>query len=436
MYWEEPKKKSWFNLRVIGWALFDFGTTVFSMLVISRYFGPWTIQQMGGTESYFNDAYAASMLAAAVLQVTLSPISDELGRRRFFVVWFTLLSIAACAAISYVSSLKLGLILFSVSNIGYRTAEVFYNAMLGDVTDNRHKARVSGIGVGIGYVGTIVGLIIAERFVKPGEHFYSPVFKVTAVIFLISALPLFLFVKEKPSLVQLNWGESLRNSVGSFITTIRRVFRNKEMLFFFIALLLILDSVHTIILNMGLYCERAAGLSSVKTSIFPLLTEINFFFSLSALFGIAGALLIGHIADKTSCYKAMLGVVSLWVVALILAMFSVQRKLFWVVGPLFGIGFGGIWTVSRAYLQELCHPEERGQMFALFGLVGRGAAIFGPFVWARVFQIFEPMYGERKSYRIAIATMLFFMVLGFWVLLLASPKAKPRLILSNKTGSG
>jgi UMF1 family MFS transporter len=119
-------------------------------------------------------------------------------------------------------------------------------------------------------------------------------------------------------------------------------------------------------------------------------------------------------------------VIVLWIATLVLAMFSVQRRIFWFAGPLFGLGLGGIWTVSRAYLLDICHPEERGQMFAIYGLVGRCAAIIGPLVWGGVFAIFEPSLGERKAYRLAIGAVTVLMLLGFWILLQARPSKERR----------
>ena len=439
MNWDEPKQPGWLNARVFAWALFDLGITIFSMIVISRYGGVWVVKELGGSVSNFNYTLSASMAVAVLFQVLLSPISDEMGRRRVFVLGFTLLCVAACALMKLAPTLAMGLLLFGVSNVGYQTAYVFYNAMLGDVADERHKARVSGIGVGLGYVGSIIGLLVSERFVNAGQHVYSPIFWVTAVLVLIFALPLFIFVKEKPSLVRLDLASSLQNSIGSFVTTIRRVMRHREILFFFLGCLLALDAVSSVIVNMALYCETVVGLDPVKgiewspqwkgRVLFPFtISEINLFIIVSTVFAVVGAFGIGHIADKTSRYNTLLAVLILWMAALVLAMFSVQRKLFWFTGPLFGLGFGGIWTVSRAYVLELCHPEERAQMFAFYGFVTRSSAILGPFIWATTFDLSSLIMDERKSYRMAIAAMLLLMILGFWILLKARPKTENRLL--------
>ena len=196
MNWDEPRPPGWLNARVIAWALFDLGVTIFSMIVISRYGGVWVVKELGGSVSNFNYTLSASMAVAALFQVLLSPISDEMGRRRVFVLGFTLLCIVACAWMSLAPSLGMGLLLLGVSNLGYQTASVFYNAMLGDVADERHKARISGIGVGLGYVGSIIGLLISERLVYAEVHVYSFIFWAAAVLVLVFALPLFIFVRE------------------------------------------------------------------------------------------------------------------------------------------------------------------------------------------------------------------------------------------------
>jgi UMF1 family MFS transporter len=435
MDWNEPKKSSWLNTRVLAWATYDFGVTIFSMNVISRYFGPWVVYEKHGSVAQFNDAVWISLALAAVIQILWSPISDELGKRRVFVLGFTLLSVVGCAMISFASSLTWGLIYFGVAHLGYQTAMVFYNAMLGDVADQRHEARVSGIGIGVGYVGAILGLLISEKVVNTELHHYQPIFWLTAVLVLVFTLPLVLFLKEKPSLVKLDLSQSLRNSFSAFATTLRRIGRRREILFFFIGCLLALDAVNAVIVNMALYCETVVGLDSAKGILLaPMwkervlfqftITEINLFLITSTVFAILGSFVIGHISDKTSHYRTLVGVLILWIFTLALAMFSVKRKLFWITGPLFGLGFGGIWTVSRAYLQQLCHPEERSQMFAIFGLVGRGAAILGTFTWARVYTYCNPILGENKAYRCSIGAVLILLILGLFFLMASQSQKK------------
>src|SRR5256885_1271932 len=126
MSWQESKPPAWFNTRVIAWAIFDIGATIFSMTVISRYLGPWIVQEKGGSVLAFNATMSVSMIIAGIIQVVLSPISDELGRRKIFVLTFSLIHIAACASMSFSTTLGSSLMAFALANIGYQTALVFY----------------------------------------------------------------------------------------------------------------------------------------------------------------------------------------------------------------------------------------------------------------------------------------------------------------------
>jgi len=436
MNWDEPKKKGWLNARVLAWSVYDIGATIFSMAVISRCLGPWIVGEHHGSVLDYNVAVSVSMVLAGVVQILLSPISDEWGRRRVFIVSFTLISAAACAAMGGARGLKDALLWFVLANMAFQTALVFYYAMLGDISDERHKSRIAGIGVGLGYVGSIVGIFLVGRYANVSQGVYSPIFWPVAKAMVLFALPLFFFVRERSGFIHFNFAQSLQNSVPAFLTTLRRVISHPEMLYFFIGSLLALDALMTVTVNMSLYAQGVVGLDPLQDLSLPLIwkgkklfdypfSELNAFLIFSTSFAIIGAPIIGHIADKIGRYRMLQAVVLLWVFALTLAMFSVQRKLFWVTGAFFGVAFGGMWTASRSYLLDLCHPEERGQMFAIYGLVGKGAALIGPLTWGLVFQFANPYFGERKAYRLCLAAILFLTVCGFFILRKAKPKQAP-----------
>src|SRR5690348_13095529 len=82
-----------------SWALYDFANTIFSMNVATLYFSVWLISDLGAS----NTAYAigngiASMLVVLSVPV-LGALSDARGRRKPWVVGFTLISCLACATI-------------------------------------------------------------------------------------------------------------------------------------------------------------------------------------------------------------------------------------------------------------------------------------------------------------------------------------------------
>ena len=86
-----------------------------------------------------------------------------------------------------------GLVLFIVANFAYQAALIYYDATLKTVSYPDTRGRLSGIGTAIGYVGTVfAGLVILLLKVPVADRF-----RVSAILFLVFAIPIFLFVRER-----------------------------------------------------------------------------------------------------------------------------------------------------------------------------------------------------------------------------------------------
>lgn len=422
-YSEWPRRPKWFTWPVISWSLYDLAQTIFSFCVISQYFGFWVTKQKGGQDIQYGVAMSVSMIIAAFLQITLSPVSDETGKRKIFVFIFTLMGASFTAMIGCAKTLQTGLCYFVLANIGVQCAMVFYNAMLADVADDRHLARISGIGTGVGYLGTIIGIFYVSRFAEAGS--YSRTFLPTALLYLGFALPLFIFVREQPGLHRVSFVQGLRNSWEAFFVTVSRVIRHREILLFFIAILIGLEATHTVIQYMSIYANKVVGLSEVKRPFLGvMLNEINIFFFMVVCFALFGSFVIGHLGDKWGHRRMLLVVMGIWVAGLVAGTLNTSKEVFYVVGALISIGLGGIWTVSRSFLMAVCHPEEKSQMFAIFGLVNKGAAIFGPLIWGGTVYLLRG--SPALQYRAALFSMALVMLVG--LIIMSRVRLEPRPI--------
>ena len=45
------------------------------------------------------------------------------------------------------------LLLFSIATVGYQSTQVFYDALLGSITTEENRGRISGLGMACGYLG-------------------------------------------------------------------------------------------------------------------------------------------------------------------------------------------------------------------------------------------------------------------------------------------
>ena len=112
-----------------------------------------------------------------------------------FLFLFTVLAIVPSAIIGP-SPAVFGVVLFIVANFGYQSALIYYDATLTMVSRPATRGRLSGIGVGVGYMGTIfaaVTLLLLGITDSP-----DPIFFVAGVLFAVFAIPIFLAVHDQP----------------------------------------------------------------------------------------------------------------------------------------------------------------------------------------------------------------------------------------------
>ena len=155
------------NRRLVAqasWALYDFANTIFSFAVVSGAIGLYLVNDRQFGERDGNLVLSLAVVISVGINALVSPIlgafSDRGGRRMPFLLVFTALCIAATFFIADVPPV-VGVALFIVANFAYQAALIYYDATLKTVSTPETRGRLSGIGTGIGYCGTVfIGLLI------------------------------------------------------------------------------------------------------------------------------------------------------------------------------------------------------------------------------------------------------------------------------------
>src|SRR6059058_4916018 len=93
-----PGRERW------SWALYDFANTIWSMNVVSLYLATWLVVDLGASNAAYSWATSISSIVMAVSVPLLGAISDATRRRKPWVVWFTVVSCVATAAIGYIGT--------------------------------------------------------------------------------------------------------------------------------------------------------------------------------------------------------------------------------------------------------------------------------------------------------------------------------------------
>ena len=100
------------------------------------------------------------MVLSGLAVPLFAAIADKTGQSRRYLVITTLLCVAAMAAFALDAPLVWLLAAFAIANFCYNSALVFYNSLLASVAPVKKAGLVSGLGVGLGYIGTLLTLVI------------------------------------------------------------------------------------------------------------------------------------------------------------------------------------------------------------------------------------------------------------------------------------
>ena len=391
------------KLTIFSWSMYDFANTIFSMNIISLYFALWVTVDMKGEDILYSWALSGSMFLAAIVSPIMGAVSDRLGRRMPFLIFFTLTCCFFTALIGFTNRLFIGLLLFAIANFCYQAAAIFYNALLPQISKKNQIGRVSGYGVSLGYCGTIAGLLLVRPFVlKMGRQ---AAFIPTAILFLLFSLPCFLFVKDALVSKRSKFELQIRGAFKKTKETFVNIKKYPGLFNFLIAVFTALNAINTIIIFMSVYIKKVIGFTD---------SEIITFYIISTIFAILGAFITGFITDKLGSKRTLSIVLGLWGIGIFLAAISFNKAIFWIIGPLIGICLGATWTSARVLAIDLSPPQIVGEVFGFYGLIGKSASIIGPLVWGLCVWAFG-FLGIIK-YRLAIFTLLLFLSMGFVML--------------------
>ncbi|MBI2861373.1 MAG: MFS transporter, partial [Chloroflexi bacterium] len=278
---------------------------------------------------------------------------------------------------------------------------VYYDALLATVSEQRTRGMVSGFGVALGYIGAIAGILLVKPFVDAGGR--GSAFLPTAVLFLLFALPCFLFVTERGP-AAWRW-RYLLEGYQQLLSTMGNARQHSQVFRFIIARFLYVDAISTVTTFMAVYTVKVLGFSDQENQLL---------FVLSTAFAVAGGFGYGFLADRLGPRRALTIILAQWAVVFVAAAVTFWKPAFWLIGPLAGISLGATWASDRALLARLAPPQQLGEFFGLYGLIGKLSAVLGPMIWGigtLALAAWEPL-----NYRVTILLLLALLATGVWVL--------------------
>lgn len=357
------------SVPVISWCLYDFANTIFSFAVVTRYFNEWVLLQRGQPDWTVGLTNFLVSLALVVSLPTFGALADVAGRRKPLLAAFTALCVTMTALLGLIGSIPVALAVAGVAVFAFNSALAHYDPLLAQVAPPERQGRVSGVGVGLGYVGVMLAVFVLGAVVGDDNQ---AAFLPTAVLFGVFALPCLLFVRERGERRAVGLGQ-VRGLAAEALTRTRdglRAARHASYGRFLLARFFYVDAVATVIAFMTVYAKRT-GLDDA---------QVDALLTLSIVFAAGGALVAGRLAERIGPKRVLAGTVVLVVVTLVVTAGSGAAAVLWVAGPVVGVALGAVNASDRVLLLALTGEAERGEVFGLYALVGKVSSGLGPFV--------------------------------------------------------
>jgi UMF1 family MFS transporter len=387
---------------VWSWVIYDLANTIFALGVIGRYFPQWLIS-VGQPDS----ALAVVEAAAGALVIFLAPWagarSDVRGTRVPTLVVTTVICVAATALLA-TGPVPVTLLLLGFALIAFNVGAVVYDALLVDVSTPANRGRISGLGVGVGYVGSFVGLGLGIIALDLLGWSYAATFRLLAFAFLLLALPAFFFIQERggrddaplPGL-----GDVGRRLISSW----RLATGYDGVVPFLVGRFLYTDAINTLIGGfLTIFVLEELGLDG---------RFVTALLAVAIAAAILGGLGAGAVIERFGPLRVLRAVLVLWMVAIgagIAAAVTGETGLAWAIGPLGGVALGATWAADRVVMTRISPPRHLGEFYGLYATVGRFATILGPLTWALIVDVIG------LGRRVAMAALIGFIAAGWWVL--------------------
>ena len=395
--------------KVFSWLLFDFANTSFSVMMVTfafpLFFKNVICQGEPSGDALWGFSISLSMLLVALISPVLGAAADYSGKRKRFLLFFTLASVIATALLSFSGPglAAAAIILFIVANMGFEGGLVFYDAYLKELASPKSIGRVSGYGFAMGYLGALCILLLVQPLLSKGIVLSNMSnvqvsFFVAAIFFALFAAPLFLVLRDekKDDRPAISFA-AIISSIREVKYTVQHIMSYPDLARFLLAYFFYNDAILTVIAFSSIYAQNTLGFTT---------GELIKFFMLVQTTAIAGSVIFGFVTDKIGPKKTIVITLMIWFVVIFAAIFADSKELFFYTGMLAGMSMGSSQAASRSMMALLTPREHVTEFFGFYdGTFGKASAVVGPLV----FGVVSAQAGSQKA---ALASLLLFFTLG------------------------
>ena len=411
--------------KLIGaWALYDWANSVYSLVISSAifpiYYSQYVFSQTNSVEilnldinkdTLISSVSAISFLLIAFLSPLLSGIADFIGNKKIFMKFFVYMGSLSCIGLYWfeLETIEISLLFYTLGLIGFWGSLVYYNSYLTDITYPNQTNKVSAKGYTMGYVGSVILLLINLIMINFYETFGFES-EISAMKSSFAIVGLWWLSFSQYSFYHLPSGNKgvkvPKNIIWNGFKELKGVYKfirtSKRFTRFLLAFFIFSFSLQTV-----LYIASYFGVSEIEwASSSEQTSGLIISILLIQIVAIGGAYFFTKMAQKYGNILVLTFAIFLWGAVCLYAYFIKTPIQFYMIAGLVGLLMGGTQPVARAtYSLFIPDTKDTTSFFSFYDVTEKIGIVFGMIFYAAAAQI-------TGSVRFSVIIFMFFFFMG------------------------
>jgi len=365
----------------------------------------------------YSYAISLSFLVIVFISPVLSGIADYGGMKKRFMQFFTYLGSLACIGLYFFTgeNIEYGIACSVLASIGFAGSLVFYNGFLPEVASKDKMDHVSARGFAMGYIGSVILLMINLVLYQKYEVFgFESGTSATRFGFILVGFwwlgfsqIAFYYLKDQST------GKSIGLHILGFGTKelkkVWQVVKNKEVMKRFLySFFLFSMGVQTVMLLAPLFADKEIGMGADEMIYIVLILQI---------LAIGGAFFFAWLSKLKGNGFAISSTLLIWIFICISGYFMQDKLSFYSLAAFLGFVMGGIQSMSRSTYSKLIPSEaqDTASYFSFYDITEKLAIVIGSLSYGFIDQV-------TGSMRYSMVFMSLFFIIGFVLLQKANLK--------------
>jgi UMF1 family MFS transporter len=422
-----------------AWAFYDWANSVYSLVISSAIFpifysalfkikGVSQIAVFGinlKSTVLITFVTAAAFLIVAFISPILSGIADYVGNKKTFLKFFCYLGALSCIGLYWfnLEHIYLSLLFYFLGLIGFWGSLVFYNSYLPDIAFPEQQDQISAKGYSIGYIGSVILLVINLAMVMQPNSFGisgdggEASVKAMRYSFIMVGLWWILFSQYTYYYLPTgNKGHRVTKAVVfNGYHELKKVWNlldhNRALKRYLGSFFVYSMAVQTVMIVATYFGEQEIAWKTDSEKTTGLIISIL----VIQLVAVLGAILTSRASKQYGNIPTLIFINLIWVVLCSVAYFVSLPIHFYITAAFVGLVMGGVQSLSRStYSKLLPKTEDTASFFSFYDVAEKIGIVIGMCLYGIIEQV-------TGSPRFAILFLASFFVVGI-ILLLRVPK--------------